>query len=914
MPAGIESEGALMVTSGICPDPRTLELLLLGRLSLMEIDQLEAHLHQCPRCAAAAAVAVPSDSFVLAVQSLCISDEKTVTGIPSGSTMPPSSAVSEATVMQGPEEVSAAGSEPTVQGAATMLNPSSEFDFLRPPEEPGEMGRLGTYRVIQLLGAGGMGAVFLAEDPVLRRQVALKVINRETAKRKDAIARFLREAQATAKLEHDNIVAIYQAAEDQGVPYIAMPLLKGKSLEDCLRQVKGALSIDETLRIGREIAAGLAAAHAKGLIHRDIKPANIWIEESGRAKLLDFGLARALSNEDGNLSHPEAIVGTPAYMAPEQAQAEDVDGRADLFSLGCVMYRMATGKQPFQGSNLMATLLSVVNDEPPEPVTVNPQVPKELTQLIRKLMAKLRDNRYPDANAAIAAIRALELKRNPPKVVVRHATRWLWAAVAVVLLTLIPVAYFTGPVIHRYTTDQGEVVIETDDADVEIKVSKNGEQIEIIDTKTKKTFLLKSGTYEFEIVGGDPGLKLSSSSFTLERGGKRIVTVTKAALGEVCFFGDVSKGKVTLKLNDREFPAVTLKEGAAITVPTGTYTMTLTNADTNVKLATTTVQVDAARKQMVEVYRIGERGEWPESPGRIWTIALSPDDRLALAGGGGIHPDMGMFDPTVGCMARLSETATGKEKRAVAMPVIVRCVAFNKDGKRFLMSDNEGRMQVQEVGGDKVWSKQVSKDQAIWAAAFSPDSRHILCGDAKGVLRLLDATTGDVVADWKEIKHTKGSIRGVAFTRDGKRAITVAEDGRGLVWDTQTWKIDSQFLDHGTTAIKALALTDDAAITGDEEGNVMIWDPRGGKKPTYWKDLLSVKEPIQGIAVSENGRQAVLVTAHWLVFWDVKTGKVLQRFEWKGKPLTCVALSKSGHVAYTGGIESKVRVWGLPRE
>jgi serine/threonine protein kinase len=207
-----------------------------------------------------------------------------------------------------------------------------------------------------------MGVVFRAEDPQLQRLVALKAMLPSLAASESARQRFLREARAAAAFHHDHIVPVHQVGEDRGIPFLAMQFLEGEALDERLKREK-KLPISEVLRIGREIALGLAAAHKRQMIHRDIKPANIWLEDLGerglstprfRVKILDFGLARA-AGEEGQLTQTGAIVGTPAYMAPEQAQSKSVDHRCDLFSLGCVLYRMAAGKQPFSGSDMYST-------------------------------------------------------------------------------------------------------------------------------------------------------------------------------------------------------------------------------------------------------------------------------------------------------------------------------------------------------------------------------------------------------------------------------------------------------------------------------------------------------------------------------------------------------------------------------
>jgi CHASE2 domain-containing sensor protein len=259
--------------------------------------------------------------------------------------------------------------------------------FLSPPQAPGEIGRLGGYRVLGVLGSGGMGLVFRAEDVALQRLVALKVMKPEVAVSEQSRQRFLREGRATASIEHEHVVVVYQVGEDNGVPFLAMQFLRGESLAERLQREK-LLSMSEVLRIGREIALGLEAAHSRGLVHRDVKPSNLWLEgERSRVKILDFGLARP-ERETKPLTRSGELLGTPGYMAPEQARCQAVDGRSDLFSLGCVLYQAATGAQPFTGPDVLAILTALSVDEPVHPRQLNPLLAPALADLIMQLLAK----------------------------------------------------------------------------------------------------------------------------------------------------------------------------------------------------------------------------------------------------------------------------------------------------------------------------------------------------------------------------------------------------------------------------------------------------------------------------------------------------------------------------------------------
>ncbi|MFO0880626.1 MAG: serine/threonine-protein kinase [Gemmataceae bacterium] len=273
---------------------------------------------------------------------------------------------------------------------------------------------MGIYRVLKILGSGGMGIVFQAEDLKLRRQVALKVMKKSMAANPINRERFLREAQTAAAIDHDHIVPIYQVDEDRGVPFLAMKLLVGESLEDRLNR-EGKLDTGEVIRIGMEIAEGLAAAHERGLVHRDIKPANIWLEEGrDRVKIVDFGLAAWTSNDDARLTQENYLVGTPMYMSPEQASGDrPVDHRTDLFSLGSVLYRMATGSVPFKGRTTLNVLTALATRQPKPPRKRNPQLSSRLSDFILQLLSKRPEDRPRNARVVIAQL--ADILHAPPE-------------------------------------------------------------------------------------------------------------------------------------------------------------------------------------------------------------------------------------------------------------------------------------------------------------------------------------------------------------------------------------------------------------------------------------------------------------------------------------------------------------------
>lgn len=276
-------------------------------------------------------------------------------------------------------------------------NESEEINlsYLEPSSKVGSIGRLAHYEVTQVLGQGGFGTVLKAFDEKLHRLVAIKVLDPQMAATSPPRKRFLREARAAAAIRHENVVQVY-SVEEKPVPYLVMEYIDGQTLQE-KQNGQGPLEVAEVVHIGRQMASGLAAAHATGLIHRDIKPANVLIEKGigQKVKITDFGLARAA--DDASLSVSGQIAGTPMYMAPEQAKGLQLDIRTDLFSLGSVLYQITTGRPPFRASTTMAVLRRVVEDTPRPIHEIIPETPEWLVAIISKLHQKNPDDRFQSA-------------------------------------------------------------------------------------------------------------------------------------------------------------------------------------------------------------------------------------------------------------------------------------------------------------------------------------------------------------------------------------------------------------------------------------------------------------------------------------------------------------------------------------
>lgn len=410
--------------------------------------------------------------------------------------------------------------------------------LLDAPHQADELGRIGRYRVVEFIAAGGMGLVFKAEDAHLNRLVCIKIMHPALAMKPDARVRFERESRAAAQLRSERIVTLLDIGVQRDLPYIVMQLLDGESLRSKLSR-EGKLSADMTVHYMMQIAEGLSHAHAMGILHRDIKPDNIWITATGDIKLLDFGLARPLE-ESGNLTTTGGLIGTPQYMSPEQIQGQTLDARSDLFSLGVVLFEMLTGTLPFQKNNLFSTMIAITNDSVDLPAIESAsQFARDMEVTLLRLLKKNPDERIQSAQelldqlsqigAGPAASRESTLSEKELHLTFAghgysHRARHLMAGVAGGLLAMLLL------ILIMQATDKGTLLVRSNDPQVEIRVAQ--EKVHVKDPLSGKSFeiqigktRLPGGVYQLDMNDATSGLTFSSSTIAIRRGETVIVEV-----------------------------------------------------------------------------------------------------------------------------------------------------------------------------------------------------------------------------------------------------------------------------------------------------------------------------------------------------------------------------------------------------
>jgi eukaryotic-like serine/threonine-protein kinase len=751
-----------------CPGAEVLRRFVLGQLPEPEITVVQQHLAGCGRCLATVDDLQPEDAFVRALGPWAVGD------------------TAEARVGELIEQLRAAG-----PGLMETTSPADRHDTpgggqpaLGPPQDPDEIGRLGSYRVLRELGSGGMGTVYEAEDVQLQRRVALKVINPCLAASPAARQALLREARAIATLEHEHVVTVHQAGEVEGVVFLVMQLLRGETVENRLRR-EGRLPVAEVLRIGRQVAEALAAAHAAGLVHRDVKPGNLWLEApGGRVKVLDFGVVQALNDEP---AQGRGVTGTPAYMAPEQARGEAVGPSADLYSLGCVLYHLATGRPPTAGKTRLQVLEAPTGDELLPPHRLNPAVPRRLSDLIVRLLAHDPARRPPTARAVSEALAGLAARWGRGSLLRRYGL--VLTGLAGFLLVGLGVAAYlsrgapeqargepthpepapppgpqTAPVgetvgeLRRFEGHTGMVWSVAFAPDGRRLASASGEMV-------------KDGNW----LPGDSGVRIWDTA-----SGKELHRLPGNAIrvNSVCFSPDGSQvlagtfTSLALRWDLADPPQLSndFRHGlwpyhCQVFSVDGRYAAT------------------GGKDQVVRLWDLASRAVVVSFPGQtdeVLSLAISADGRRVAAGGGGHFVAGGRLDPGEDYSIRLWD------------------VPSNALVRRF---PGLGRF--------------------VWGLAFTPEGQ-VVSATVDGTLRLWDAGSDEPV---RVFQGHEGPVVAVIVLKGGRWALSGGTDGTVRLWDLRSGQERHRFRGH-TGNVRALAQAPDGRwiVSGGEDATVRLWD------------------------------------------------------------------------------------------
>ncbi len=783
-----------------------------------------------------------------------------------------------------------------------------EAAFLTPPQEADEVGRLGRYRVLAVLGRGGMGVVFKAEDSQLGRAVALKVMLPALAATPSARERFFREARAAAALKHPHVVTIYQVGEDRGAPFLAMELLEGESLDARLER-EGRLPVPDVLRIGREIAQGLAAAHAKGVIHRDVKPGNLWLEAPhGHVKVLDFGLARALS-ASAQLTQSGAIVGTPAYMAPEQAGSDPVDHRCDLFGLGCILYQMCTGQLAFQGEDVYATLMAVATREPPPPAELRPDLPEGLNRLILTLLSKDPAGRPASADLVAENLRAIERGDVPAIAPAEHrrpsSRRRRFGLVALAVGGLAALA--VGILLHRHGQEPPPKTGE-----IETEPFRWEAGAPLSDAALVQRPGAVPGLAAWTLLPRGPEGGIHGVAYRPD--GQQLAVADAQGIVRIW---DANTGQLVRVLGHPLYPA-----GSGIAwSPDGRYLAT--GPDRTVRVW------DAAAGRLLRTL--------PGHSAEVRSLAWSPDGRtLASTAGGGDRTirlwdplrgeERGFLDGHEGPVGEVSWSPDGKTLASASDDATVRLwsvesgtclhvlrkagkvrgLAWSPTGKEFATGGEDRTVQVWDATSGTVLRVFRGHTGTVNSVVWLPDGQALASAGLDGAIRVWKRTPGEPRA----IPTHGGAIGRLAVSPDGGKLLCGREDGSLQEWDL-TSGVERQHIPAGTPPMPGwvrLTWSPDGGrfACHGEDGTVSVWQADSARK------LLTLPgaTPCFSVAWSADGRRLAVAAGSPLVpVWDAASGQLVQKLVGHAAGVLFVAWSPDGKVLASASKDRTVRLW-----
>jgi serine/threonine protein kinase len=763
------------------------------------------------------------------------------------------------------------------------------------------------YTLIRLLGLGGMGSVWLAEHAVMGRRVAIKVIRPEFLSKPGAIQRFQREVAAAALLHHPHIVTAHDAEQAGGSHFLVMEFIQGVGLDELLK-TKGPLPIRDSCRYIKEAALALGYASRQNIVHRDVKPSNLMLTEDGRIKILDFGLAMMVAEDEPDMALTAAnmIVGTPDYIAPEQAEfPHQADGRADVYSLGCTFYHLLTGHPPFPGKSVLQKLDAHRRQQPQPPHKIRAEVSPELSEIVMTMLMKEPSMRYQTVEEVSTALDAFLSGKQPKRVSRRSMTIARFALVASLILL--------AGIVFRIQTDKGELVISTSSDDVEVVVKKGGELVTILDTKTQKRIELRSGEYDLELKAAE-GLKLNITKATLSRGTEVLATVERLEkpdqakadpMNRIPGIGGSSGFEFGSGMGPGASGGIGMGSGSS---PGG---MGMPNAGPGMLSGGAGMGESATSG--------GEGGgSWlgaNQDPYKfmlnkhtksVWSVAFSQDGKtLASAGGSDGPGEWKLWDLET---KKVIVEGTGKKS--------IPAIAFSPDGKSVVTAEEDKTARMYDARTGKAGLFFEGHSDCLGTVAFSPDGKKIATGSLDKTVKFWSLDNNKMPPDFNH----GSDVYALAFSSDGRKLATGGRDGILKVWDTTNGKELISLGGH-SNSISRIAFSPHGKIAASAswDKTVRLWNLESGERLA---SMEGHSAEVMGVAFSPDGKTLASVSGHWgdsnekpgpgeIIIWDVATQQKINVVTGHPDRILTVAFSPDGKTLATGSWDKTIILWDV---
>ncbi len=808
------------------PDVNALREFGLGRLEPDASRTIESHLENCPVCRGVVE-SQTDDSLVVLLRTSVCPQPAAATPDPDSATLPFNPATS------------AVAAEST------------------PAKVPAELAGHSRYRILEVLGAGGMGTVYRARHLLMERDVALKVINRNLMGSTSLVERFRREVKTAARLSHPNIVTAHDAEQAGDWHFLVMEYVPGISLSRLVAE-RGKLPVAAACDYARQAALGLQHAFECGMVHRDIKPQNLMLTPAGQVKILDFGLSR-LGNEDagntdtaaltatgseqgglasGSLTMTGSLMGTPDYIAPEQVRdAHAADIRADVYSLGCTLYYLLAGKPPFAGMTDLDKVRGHLEGSPRPLSELRPEVPSKLAAVVARRMARLPQDRYQtpaEVAEALAPFAGVAPSARPRRAPV------LAAAVLFVLVAGISITAF---------------------------------------------------------LAGNRNRSLDHSSGP------------SAPAGEVIVDSPEKAGLLVFQQDGRRVHVLDLQNDASSRIDPGSYDLSLTNAPDDLYLPVERCQVPEGTPTTVRVRKVEVIREFRgPTLGNLVCVAFTPDGKRVLSGGH--HNTLRMWDVATGKELRVFPSHEVDHVHAVAVSPDGHTVAWGC-GAQIILSNLETGAEIGTLQGHH---------GTLLAVAFSPDGTRLLSGGTDRTMRLWDIKSKQQLNQFNLTVTAENMVGGevwsVAFTPDGLYALSGRHVRHTALVPLQLWDLLDAKDDHrldasrGTFDHVAVLAADGRLVLAGCNNEMVLWDLETGKE---LQRFTGHKGWVRTVAFLPDGRHVLSGSLDGTArVWEVKSGRQRYCFTRHRRFILAVAVAPDGCHAATVGTDRVVRLWRMP--